>query len=255
MDTKLTIQKIHNVYDGILLVGRTRAKRRKSDGFVYVFSGSAVYSFDSYSFTAQSGNIMLLSKDNSYTIDVETELRYICVDFDFEPSEKIRKSEVFSNLSADIKNIATRLLRVWLQKNLWCLAETQSLTIHIYAECIKSSAKTYAHNSQTVYKAINYITEHYTDPELSMPEIAAHIGISEVHLRRIFHAAVNTTPLRYINNLRLKHAKDMLRHSNCGIAETAQVSGFSSPYYFSKFFRKEVGISPKEYRLNNDFLE
>lgn len=90
--------------------------------------------------------------------------------------------------------------------------------------------------------------ENYTDPELSVQAIAVHAGISEVHLRRIFKSALNTTPTRYINYLRLEKAKNMLISSNYTIAEISLSVGFLDQYYFSRLFKKEIGISPSEYK-------
>ena len=69
-----------------------------------------------------------------------------------------------------------------------------------------------------------------------------------MHLRRIFKSAVNTTPVKYINYLRLEKAKNMLINSNYSVNEIAFSVGFEDAYYFSRLFKKEIGISPSEYK-------
>ena len=61
--------------------------------------------------------------------------------------------------------------------------------------------------------------------------IAAHMRISETHLRRIFKQELNTSPIKYINNLKLEKAKNMLCLSNYSVNEIAYIVGFNDEFY------------------------
>ena len=80
---------------------------------------------------------------------------------------------------------------------------------------------------------------------------ADYVGISETHLRRIFKQDFNISPIKYINCLKLDKAKNMLQSSNYTINEIALSVGYDDPYYFSRVFKRETGLSPSEYKKDN----
>lgn len=69
------------------------------------------------------------------------------------------------------------------------------------------------------------------------------------HLCKLFRKEVGMTPHKYLTNLRLQNAADMLcaAHENGNISEVALLSGFKNPLYFSRMFKKKYDVSPKEY--------
>jgi YesN/AraC family two-component response regulator len=56
------------------------------------------------------------------------------------------------------------------------------------------------------------------------------------------------SPVKYINSLRIEKAKAMLKNSNFSVEEIAYCVGINDRFYFSRIFKKELGISPTEYR-------
>lgn len=250
MDTDLIIRKIHSSFDGGFKVGVLDKKNigRHSDGFIYFVSGKAEYVFDSYSFVADSKSFFYLAKDSIYSINVIEEVKFICVDFDFAPADKPRQSCVFNNLPPSIKTDFSKLFYLCNKSNPWHNAQAFGILYNIYSAGIKSENKEYSKKNQMFSKAASFIFEHYTEPELSVNEIANHLDISEVHLRRIFKASANISPVRYINFLRIEKAKNMLRSSNFTVAEIAESVGFEDQFYFSRLFKKETGLSPVSFR-------
>lgn len=59
------------------------------------------------------------------------------------------------------------------------------------------------------------------------------------------------SPVELIRNIRLKHARQLLKNKSVTISEVAYSCGFSNPKYFATCFREEVGMSPKEYQKMN----
>lgn len=92
-----------------------------------------------------------------------------------------------------------------------------------------------------------YIERHYTE-KLSLEELAEMSHYSSRHFVRIFKENYSTTPQKYINTLRLKHACTLLRETELSIEDAAQQSGFGDGNYFSRIFRSSMGVSPKQYR-------
>jgi signal transduction histidine kinase/AraC-like DNA-binding protein len=98
-----------------------------------------------------------------------------------------------------------------------------------------------------VLKAIAYIHANYASA-ISCDEVASHVGLSGRHLTRCFRREIGVTPTTYLHRYRLRQAKLLLRAGRKSITEIAMEVGFSSSGYFSRVFRQEAGVSPREYQ-------
>ncbi len=100
---------------------------------------------------------------------------------------------------------------------------------------------------------LEYIHGHYSEP-ISLTSIAdaAHVSVSEI--LRCFKSNMNTTPYKYVTELRLQKSAEMLKNTHLTIAEISDMSGFCSLSHFGKCFKEKTGYSPKEYRNKNRSL-
>lgn len=92
-----------------------------------------------------------------------------------------------------------------------------------------------------------YIHTH-SDSPLSVAKIAAAVNISEREAYRTFRQVLNTTPTLYIQQYRVNNAAQMLMETDRSITEISLEAGFSSPNYFNKAFKDQMGISPRQFR-------
>lgn len=88
--------------------------------------------------------------------------------------------------------------------------------------------------------------------EMTIEELAESVYLSEGRLRVLFRERFGMSPLKYITSLRISTAKQLLEQPDITITEVARSVGISDPLYFSRIFRAETGISPSEYKKNND---
>ena len=96
--------------------------------------------------------------------------------------------------------------------------------------------------------AVEYIHKNYTSSHISVEELSKSCGITPEYFRSIFKNHFGTSPLKYINNLKLDKAKHLLKYSKMKIYAIAEECGFSSCAYFCAVFGKECGMTPDEYR-------
>lgn len=92
-----------------------------------------------------------------------------------------------------------------------------------------------------------YIRENYKE-DISLSSAADKANISSVYLSRLFKKEEGINFLDYLNQYRIDEAKKMLKDVQYNILDVADESGFNNTRYFSKIFKKNVGITPSEYR-------
>ena len=94
---------------------------------------------------------------------------------------------------------------------------------------------------------LKHIHEHLAD-DLSAASLARLAGVSLTHFRRLFEEAMGTPPHRYILNVRLEQARQLLGMSSTPIAHIAQECGFSSQSHLTACFRQTHAVTPASYR-------
>jgi AraC family L-rhamnose operon regulatory protein RhaS len=104
-------------------------------------------------------------------------------------------------------------------------------------------------NLMHLANAISYMEDHYLEP-LTLKEIASKSDISVRHLNRIFQSYYQTTPISYLQRLRLERACTLLRQTKLTITDITHKCGFNDSNYFTRQFTKAYGCSPKAYRLD-----
>lgn len=95
---------------------------------------------------------------------------------------------------------------------------------------------------------IDYVYKNYRDPELTVKALAAAFGYSERTLGDIFHANVGTSVKRYINDLRVNEAAQLLMKTDKGVEQIGYEVGFESFRTFLRAFKDKTGLTPSVYR-------
>ncbi|MBR6381242.1 MAG: helix-turn-helix domain-containing protein [Lachnospiraceae bacterium] len=93
----------------------------------------------------------------------------------------------------------------------------------------------------------NFLTEHYAE-HLTLEDLESRFFINKYYLSRLFTAEYGLPPGQFLTQLRITHAKQLLRFSDLTAEEIAEQCGLGSSTYFSRMFKKVEGISPREYR-------
>ena len=81
-----------------------------------------------------------------------------------------------------------------------------------------------------------------------MDIIANQLFLSKYYFSRVFKQITGSSPYQYLINLRIGKAKELLVLTNCPLAEIAEMSGFSDVKNLIYLFKRQVGMTPGEYR-------
>lgn len=229
-------------------------KGRYSDCFVYILNGKTLYTFDTYTVTSQANGVLYLPKGSRYQMNILTETyTFIFIDFDIfrENCEEFRCTFTEKVNQQQTINLFESMYRIWMSKKTAYYSHCMSGLYKLTAELILAeNAKYHAGKSYALLqKSIDYIRDNYQHTDISVAEAASVSGMSTVHFGRLFKSVYHTTPIKYITSLRMERAKELLAHDRQStVSKISEMCGYSDVFYFSKVFRKELGITPGAYR-------
>lgn len=104
---------------------------------------------------------------------------------------------------------------------------------------------------KTPWNSVAYAIQHmnrYCNENRRLEEYAAMCCMSKYHFLRVFRQVTGRTPLEYRNEIRIRHARELLENSFLSVSEIGETLGYTSPAYFSDAFKRQIGISPATYR-------
>jgi AraC family transcriptional regulator len=88
----------------------------------------------------------------------------------------------------------------------------------------------------------------WTEADISLESLASNVGLSPYHFNRAFKQSTGLPPHRYQIMLRVERAKDLLANSTLPISDVAAAVGYEDQGQLARLFRREVGITPSQYR-------
>lgn len=104
--------------------------------------------------------------------------------------------------------------------------------------------------SELVTQTIQFMEEHYQE-EISLQEVADQLGVTPQHLSKLFKKETGKNYIDWLTHLRIEKAKEILLTGKVSIREVGYLVGIQDPNYFSRLFKKNVGVSPSEYLKGN----
>lgn len=119
------------------------------------------------------------------------------------------------------------------------------LATFIYAN--KTSEDIAEESNPVVRQALNFLNKNL-NKKLTLREIANEVGYSPTYFTTLFKKETNYSPLSYFSHLKILKACEYLDYTKNKIKEISFSLGYSDPYYFTKDFKKRMGLSPRQYR-------
>lgn len=223
------------------------AAQRAFHAISFKLNGRAKYDSGENSFTTKTGDILFVPAGVEYIKDTDAELFYVV---------HFRSVEFLGNklLRMTPKNpekfraLFESLYRVYTEKGTAYLYEIKQLFYRLIAELEREYINKVGRRSKGyIDRAVKIIHERFTDPDFTLSTLHEHLNVCDTYLRREFHKHIGESPKSYLMALRLELSKELLRSGYYTVSEVAARCGFSSAYYFSAFFKRATGSSPRDF--------
>ena len=156
-------------------------------------------------------------------------------------------SHLFLSRANDFKKSLEKILDEFSTQKIFYSETSSALLKGILTQLHRRSIDTSTNSSNAVSKTIAYIKTNYDKP-LTNDMISNLTGYHEYHLNRLFLKHTGTSLHKYMLNIRINEAKNMLLNTDLSLTSISEKVGFNSNTYFSTYFKQTEGFSPLEFR-------
>jgi len=241
----------------------------------YCHSGEGMLRVENKEFAFEPGNVSVISQNALHNSRSNkgsvSKWEYICVDskhlfesfFSEIPNARLLlydspdfKNIIDNNKNPTIQSIVLAILREFHEKS--SEYEIRGLYLSLMIELTRTISQ--YNNKNMIHEpprliilpSIIYINSNY-NKNIKIQELSDLCHLSATHFRRLFKSVMNTSPLDYINHIRIRKSCNFLYSSNKCILEISCIVGFSSVSSFNRHFLLILGISPSEWRKTNAY--
>ncbi|SEM30583.1 AraC-type DNA-binding protein [bacterium A37T11] len=226
---------------------------------IYCVEGNGTIEVGEKTFLLKPNNFFIIQKKSPhrYYSDKKKPWSIYWVHFSGDLDEHIYSRSLIND-KPDIHYIPYEEIRIKLFEKIYHLLEHgyhehEMEILNLYLLHFVTSLIYYKETDPTLQRmdmvssSIAYMNNHLTE-QISLQEFADQQHISPSHLSRIFKQKTGYSPLYYFNLLKIQKSCQYLYFTDRSIKEICIELGFEDPYYFSRLFRKLIGISPANYR-------
>ncbi len=152
------------------------------------------------------------------------------------PINAARIKNIFSSVEAQI-DINSDVTKALIKELLYCMTADY---YHVYYEKNKQRLTSIDHIAR-------YINENYSK-RITLDTLASEAYLDRSYLVRAFKKRYGCTPIKYLIDVRLTHAKDILLNTNAPVYEIAEECGYNTESFFISQYRSKYGMSPAQHR-------
>ncbi len=230
--------------------GAHHHRDRGSHGLALHTSGEKKYVFsDGKALTVRKNDVIYLPEHSSYEVVTLEEGDCYAVNFTISPDRLCDPAVYRLKNAAPVLEAFRQAKTAWTTKHEGYMLKVKSELYGILYALLREMRLAYISGSKAdiITPAVRRIHEEYATENLTVADLARLCAVTPEYFRRIFRSVYGVSPKRYINELKLSRAKELLQSGLYSVTEAALLSGYTDMSHFSRVFKKETGVSPKAF--------
>ena len=222
---------------------------RASHGLALHMSGNKKYIFEGENVLYTGKNDIIFMPEHSNYV-VEAQCPGDCYAINFKIADEVSFEPFVLNIGDLVTDKFKAAEKVFRLKSTGYEMQCKANLYSVICSMLGEYEKKYVPKSteKIIGPAIEYIHKNYTSENISVEHLAKLCGISTTYLRNIFLKCKSVTPIKYINDLKLSRAKELIISDYYSIPKISELSGFGDESYFCRYFKKMTGMTATEYR-------
>lgn len=237
--------------------------------FHYILSGTGTLMADdskgvtqTYSIKSMQGFMIFPNQITTYVADKQLPWEYVWLEFDGLRVKSLLDT-IGLSLDKPVYHARNKSLRKDMANEMLYISRHKDespfhLIGHLYLfldYLLRSAAdEQLEHGSKLrefyIHEALTYI-EHNFQNEITIEDIAGVCGLNRTYFGKIFKEALGKTPQEFLLNYRMLKAAELLKLTSLSIGDVGLAVGYANQMHFSRAFKNNYGISPREWRYQN----
>lgn len=154
-----------------------------------------------------------------------------------DPSCYDNTPQLIDNLRRDkLRNLSDRL-------------ETRGIVYQLLSRFLRHAVSKVRTNDDRIQQSLFFIRKNLSEIS-DIEQLVANSGLTKDHFIRLFKKTMNYTPMQYITMRKIERAEILLSTTDMTVKDVAHALGYDDHSYFNRLFKKEVGLTPRDYRLH-----
>ena len=248
---------------------------------VYILTGTGIQWINNHKFPYHDGHLFMITPGDIHAFDIHTKTKFVYIKFNdiyihsaVFGADNIQRLEfilqhanhqpgcILRNITDKllVKPMIEAIIREYTNKHLYSTEIITQLINTIIIVVARNVAmflpeKLDENSTEMSLNILQYIQSNISHPDkIKATAISQHFGISPNYLGRYFKKQTNETMQQYILNYKMKMVESRLLHTDMRINEIVEELGFTDESHLNRLFRKYKGISPTEFRKQNQHM-
>ena len=220
----------------------------RSNELIFHFSGQSTVHFGDQTLEIKPNTLRFLPKGDNGRYDVEFRENGECIDVFFDAESPLSSSAFAMDTSKNEKlgGLFKRLFLTWSAKNDGYYFESMALLYRILSE-LQRAEYLPSERAERIRPALDIIHGQFLLRDFTLSELADACRMSESYVQRLFRKKYGVPPKKYVIQLKIDHACQLLALGRYTVTQVARLCNFSDVYFFSRQFKAYTGVTPTQF--------
>lgn len=226
------------------------APKRYYDGLSIRVDGNATFRQGERVLQLQPGDLLYCPQKTQYVQQTDGETVIVIHFVRYSRHIYTDMEKLTPDNREQVEQLMRHMYDTWSQKKpgyqYACTAYFYELLYLLYQQRHKTALQEGSPIEERLSVAVDYIHKHYKQDRVPVSELARISAVSETYFRQLFKKIYGVSPCRYVTNLRLEFAFQLLQSRLYTVAEVSEKSGFHDVKYFERVFKERYHITPAQ---------